>query len=224
MSATLVELLVLVALLVIWKLFGKRIVAMFMVRSAAHGALNHVGKKAIDAQPDFVSLSRDEFPTWNNAAAVDEFKKPLLASGFAYLGTFKVDKMPGVKLAILTNPDDCVTAHIYEHPKAGAWIELVTRYQDGSAHTLTTLPATGIQAPPWVQTIRAGKAPANELARQLIGGRHPGEMRSIAGDDAVSEFEQGYAKAILWQKNKGMTTAEMAEVVQNWAKKKAAGA
>ena len=39
MSPALIKLLFLVALLVIWKLFGKRIVAMFLVRSAAQGAL-----------------------------------------------------------------------------------------------------------------------------------------------------------------------------------------
>ncbi len=220
MSPSLVKILILAALLVIWKLFGKRILAMFLVRSAARGALNDVGKKAIAAQPDFITLARDEFPAWNNAPAIEELKSPLLAAGFDYAGTFKVDKMPGVKIAILAKPADCVAAHIYEHPKAGTWIELVTRYDDGSSHTLTTLPATGIQSPPWVQTIRASKAPASDLVRQLIGGRKPGAMKSVASDEAVREFEEGYAKSILWQKNKGMTTGEMAQVVKNWADKR----
>ena len=60
--------------------------------------------------------------------------------------------------------------------------------------------------------------------RQLIGGRHAGDMKLVAASDAVSDFEQNYAKYILWQKNKGMTTAEMAQVVQNWADKKSVGA
>jgi hypothetical protein len=221
MSPSLIKILFLVALLVLWKLFGKRIIALSLVRSAARGALNDIGKKAIDAQPDFVNLARDEFPTWNNAAGIDQLKNPLLAAGFEYVGTFKVDKMPGVKLAILVKPNDYITAHIYEHPKAGIWIELVTRYQDGSTHSLTTLPATGIQPPPFVQTIRAAKAPAGDLVRQLISGRHAGDMKRVAASDAVNEFEQNYAKYILWQKNKGMTTAEMAQMVQNWASKRA---
>jgi hypothetical protein len=224
MSPSFYKLLFLVALLIIWKLFGKRIIAMFLVRSAAQGALNDIGKKAIDAQPDFVNLQRDEFPKFTNPAGIDEFKNPLLASGFDYAGTFNVDKMPGVKLAILARPDDYVTAHIYEHPKAGIWIELVTRYQDGGTHSLTTLPATGIQPPPFVQTIRAAKAPAADLVRQLISGRRSGNMKRVTASDAVTEFEQNYARYILWQKNKGMTTTEMAQVVQNWADKKSLGA
>jgi hypothetical protein len=128
--------------------------------------------------------------------------------------------MPGVKVVMLVKPPDYVAAHIYEHPKAGIWIELVTRYQDGSSHTLTTLPATGIQLPPFVKTIRATKAPATSLVQQLIAGRRVGEMKRVEASDAVNEFEQNYAKYILWQKNKGMTTAEMAEIVQKWAEKK----
>jgi hypothetical protein len=219
MSISLMKIVVLVVLLIVWKVFGKRITATLLVRSAATGALNYIGAKALASQPDSISLEREEFPQWTNAAAVDELKNPLVASGFEYAGTYKVDKMPGVKLAILVKPADCVAAHIYEHPKAGTWIELVTRYQDGSCHTLTTLPATGIQSPPCVQTIRTNKAPAADLVRQFLNGRHAGEMKHVGVEDAVGEFEQGYAKSMAWQKNKGMTTEEMAEVTQNWADK-----
>ncbi len=219
----LIVIVVLVVLLGLWKLFGKRIIAALLVRSAARGALNDLGRKVVAAQPDFVNLTRDEFPAWANSAAVEELKKPLLGAGFEYVGTFKVDKMPEVKLAMLVNPGDYVSANIYEHAKVGVWIELVTHYQDGTRHTLTTLPPTGIQSPPWVQTIRAAKAPASELVRQLISQRHAGEMMRVGASDAVDEFEQGYAKSILWQKNKGMTTAEMAQIVQNWANKKKSG-
>src|ERR1051326_8158870 len=202
MSPSLIKILLLVALLVIWKLFGKRIVAMLMVRSATKGALNDIGKKAIDSQPDFVNLTRDEFPKFTNSAGVDELKNPLLAAGFEYVGTFNVDKMPGVKVVMLVKLSDYVTAHIYEHPKAGIWIELVTRYHDGSSHTLTTLPSTGLQSPPFLQTIRAVKGPATSLVQQLIAGRHNGDMKRVDTSDAVNEFEQNYAKYILWQKNK----------------------
>jgi hypothetical protein len=220
MPVSIYKIIFLVALLIIWKLFGKRIIALLLVRSAVQGALNGVGKKAIDAQPDFVNLERDEFPKFTNPAGVEALKNPLLASGFECVGTFNVDKMPGVKIAMLAKPDDYVTAYIYEHAKAGIWIELVTRYQDGGTHSLTTLPATGIQPPPFVKTIRAVKAPAGDLVRQLIGGRRSGDMKRVAASDAVADFEENYAKYILWQKNKGMTTAEMAQVVQNWANKK----
>jgi hypothetical protein len=220
MVLNLYKILVLAVLLILWKLFGKRVVAMFLVRSAAGGVLNDIGRKAIAAQPDFVTLQRDEFPEFTNPAGIDELKNPLLASGFEYAGTFNVDKMPGVKVAILAKSDDCVAAHIYEHTKAGIWIELVIRYQDGSSHTLTTLPSTGLQYPPFVQTIRAAKAPAGVLVRQLLSGRHGGSMKRVSASDAVAEFEQNYAKFILWQKNKGMSTAEVAQIVQNWADKK----
>ena len=220
MSPSFYKVLFLVALLIIWKLFGKRIVALLLVRSAAQGALNDVGKKAIDAQPDFVNLARNEFPQFTNPGGIDELKNPLLASGFDYVGTFNVDKMAGVKIAMLAKPDDYVTAYIYEHPKAGIWIELVTRYQDGTCQTVSTLPSTGIQPPPWVKTVRAAKAPAMDLVRQLTFVRRSGDMKKIAADNAVREFEEGYAKSIVWQKNNGLTPEEVATVVRDWAANK----
>lgn len=225
MPPRLITIAVLVVLLAVWKLFGKRIMAALLVRSAARGGLNDVGRKAINAQPDAITLTRVEFPEWQDRAAVDELKNPLLAAGFDYGGTYTVDKMPGVRLAILVNADEHVAAHIYEHPKVGVWIELVTRYEDGSTQSLTTLPATGIQSAPWVQTIRAAKAPAGELVRQLVNGRHAGDMKRVTADSVVPEFQEAYAKGIFWQKNRGgLSTEEMAQVVRNWAKKQGAGA
>ncbi len=224
MSPRLIAVVVVIVLLVLWKLFAKRVRVALLVQSAGRGELNEVGKKVVNAQPDTITLTRIEFPEWQNRAAVDELRNPLLGAGFEYAGTYKVDKMPGVALAIFVNTEQRVVAHIYEHPKVGVWIELVTRYEDGSSHTLTTLPATGIQSAPWVQTIRAAKAPANELVRQLVNGRHAGEMKRVTADTAVEEFKEAYAKGIFWQKNKGgLSTEEMAQVVRNWAKKQGAG-
>lgn len=225
MPPRLITILVLILLLVIWKLFGKRIIAALLVQSAARGGLKSVGRRALIAQPETITLGRVEFPEWQDRAAVDELKNPLLAGGFDYVGTFSVDKMPGMKLAVLVNADQHIAAHIYEHPKAGVWVELVTRYDDGSSHSLSTLPATGIQSPPWVQIIRAAKAPAGELVRQLVKERHSGDMKRVTADTAVQEFQEAYAKIMFWQKNRGgLSTEEMAQVVRNWAKKQGAGA
>jgi len=210
--------LTLLVLLVVWKLSGKRLLAMFLLSNAGRGALQGLGKKAVEAQPDRVALGRIISPEWQDAS-VAPIISSLAAAGFTDAGVYSVDKMPGVKVAILVKPADCVAAHVFEHPQAGIWIELVTRYQDGTSTTLTTLPATGQNQPSWLTTIRAGNAPAAELVRQLIQDRPARAMKSISAEQAPREFEEGYASYMLWRKPTPMTADEIAPTVRSWAQK-----
>jgi len=211
---------ILAALLVLWKLFGKRLLALFLLSGAGRGALKDIGKKAVEAQPDSITLARVATPAWQDAS-VPQILASLRITGFEDAGVYSVDKMPGVKVAILAKPEDCVAAHVFEHPKAGTWIELVTRYQDGTSTTLTTLPSTGQNQPAWLTTIRAGKAPAGDLVRQFIGERRwrSGVMKPVSAEQAPREFEEGFAKYMSWRKATPMTADEVAPTVRNWAQK-----
>lgn len=209
---------VLVALLVIWKLFGKRLLAGFLLSSAGQSALQDIGKKAVDVQPDGIRLNRIATPVWDDAG-VQQIIASLRAAGFADAGVYSVDMMPGVKVAILAKPNDCIAAHVFEHPKAGTWIELVTRYQDGTSTTLTTLPSTGLKQPAWLTTMRSAKAPAGDLLRQFMRDRRPGAMKSISAEQAPRDFEDGFAKYMQWRKATPMTAAEAAPTVKAWAEK-----
>jgi hypothetical protein len=210
--------LTLVAFLVIWKLFGKRLLALFLLSGAGRGALKDIGKKAIDAQPDRITLSRITSPGWQDAS-VGQIISSLRTAGFKDAGVYSADKMPGVKVAILAKSEDCVAAHVYEHSGAGSWIELVTRYQDGTSNTLTTLPTTGQNQPAWLTMMRAAKAPASDLVRQFIRDRRPGAMKPVSAEQAPREFEDGYAKYMLWRKATPMTADEVSSTVRNWAHK-----
>lgn len=210
--------LTLAALLVIWKLFGKRLLAWFLLSGAGWGALKDIGKKAVEAQPDRITLNRISSPDWQDSS-VGQIISSLHAAGFQDAGAYSVDKMPGVKVAILAKPEDCVAAHVYEHPKAGIWIELATRYQDGTSTTLTTLPSTGQNQPAWLTTTRAAKAPAADLVRHLIRDRRPGAMKPVSAEQAPREFEEGFAKYMSWRKATPMTADEVAPTVRNWAQK-----
>ncbi len=212
--------LTLVALLVVWKLFGKRLLALFLLSGAGRGALQDIGKKAVAAQPDRITLGLISSPDWQDAS-VGQIISSLCAAGFIDAGAYSVDKMPGVKVDILVKPEDCVTAHVYEHPKAGIWIELATRYEDGTSTTLTTLPSTGQSQPAWLTTIRAGKAPAADLVRQFIEDRRwrSGVMKPVSAEQAPQEFEEGFARYMSWRKTTPMTADEVAPTVRSWAQR-----
>ena len=213
----------LIAVLVIWSIFGKRILASFLLSSAAKGALQDLGQRAIQKQPDWITLQKAANPRWTNRAAIEEWTKPLIAGGFQDAGVFTVDKMAGVKINILVKPDDCVMANVYEHPKAGTWIELVSNYDNGESTTLTTMKPTGIGRPPWITTTYAQKAPAMELVERLKSDRRKGALIAISTQRAPKQFEEGYAKHMAWQKNTGLSVEEVSAVVKKWSEGKLAG-
>jgi len=210
--------LILVAALVVWQLLGKRLLAGFLLSGAGQGTLQGIGKKAVDTQPDGIRLIRIATPVWDDTG-VQQFISSLRTAGFADAGAYSVDMMPGVKVAILVKPQDCVAAHVFEHPKTGTWIELVTRYQDGTSVTLTTLPSTGQKQPAWLTTMRAAKTPAGDLVRQFMRDRRPGAMKAISAEQAPRDFEEGFAKYMQWRKATPMTAAEVAPTVKAWAQK-----
>ena len=214
--------LTLVALLIVWKLFGRRLLALFLLSETGRGALEGLGKRAVEAQPDQITLERLADPNWRDAS-VGEVVAAFCDAGFTDAGAYSVGNMPRVKVNILVKPTDRVAAHVYEHPDAGIWIELVTRYQDGTSTTLTTLPSTGQNQPGWLTTIRTGKAPADDLLRKFIADRrlHSGVMKPVSVEEAPREFEEGYARYVLWRKTTPMTADEVAPTVRSWAGAKA---
>jgi len=209
---------ILLALLVVWKLFGKRLLAVFLLSNAGRNALQDIGKKAVADQPDRIALHRLAGPDWQDPS-VEEMIASLRSAGFQEAGVFSVDKMPGVKVAILVQPQDAVAANVFEHAQAGVWIELVTRYQDGTTTTLTTLPSTGQNQPSWLTTMRSGNAPAAELVRQLIHDRPIRAMKAVSLEQAPQAFEEGFARYMSWRKATPITADEIAPTVRNWALK-----
>ena len=146
---------------------------------------------------------------------------PLVRAGFSDLGTYSVDKMPGVLIRILFQPQTYVSAQICEHPRSGGWTEFATRYTDGGSDFLTTLPDQGIDPPPFVRTNRADKStPADRLYQQHLTQRKSGGIKPVAAGEVVHEMEDAYMRYMVWKNNKGLTPEEVAHVTVKWAKAK----
>jgi hypothetical protein len=199
-----------------------------LVRQAGRQALSEVGRRALARVPEQIALLRVNSPAWKNVAAVEEQTAPLLRAGFTDLGAYAVDKMPGVLIRMLFQPQTYVAAHIYDHPRVGSWVEFATRYTDGSSHTLTTLPPTGLDHPAWVRMIRADKSiPTDQLYQQFLREREWHNVKPVGPGEVIHEFEDGYLRLMIWRQNTGITPEEVAQVALKWARKaqvKAAGA
>ena len=209
------------------------LVAMFIkmaprlfVRNAAGVDVEDIVRRALTNVPEQIHLSRIELAQWKDEAAMQAQVSPLIHTGFEDLGTYTVDKMPGLLLRILFQPETCVSAQICEHPKAGVWIEFATRYNDGSSDFLTTLPNQGITPPPFSRTVHANSStPTDSLYQQHLQKRKPDGIKQIAPSDVIHEFEKSYACHVVWKRNIGLKPEEAAQVALRWAnaRKQAAG-
>lgn len=199
-----------------------------LVRQVGRQALSEVGRRALARVPEQITLLRVDSPVWKNAAAVEQQVSPLVRVGFNDLGTYSVDKMPGVLIRVLFQPQTYVAAHVYDHPRVGSWVEFAIRYTDGSSHTLTTLPPTGLDHPAWVRMIRADKnVPTDQLYQQFLRARESHNIKQVASGEVIHEFEDSYLRLMIWRQNTGITPEEVAQVALKWARKsqaKAAGA
>ncbi|HTR26257.1 MAG TPA: hypothetical protein VMI10_19950 [Terriglobales bacterium] len=218
---------VIVALAVAWVvvMIGKRFLKYVLVHKVGKAALDEVGKRALARVPQTAGLTKTEFPAWTHAADVDRQAAPLRNEGFQDLGAYTVNTIPGVVIRMMAQPETYVAAHVYDHPKAGSWVEFVTRYTDGSSHSLTNPPPTGMDQPAWFRKIQADKnTPTDQLYRQFLTQRQQTGIKQVAPEDSIREFVDNYAKLMVWRQERGLTTKEVAHVTLDWLeKKKAAG-
>lgn len=212
--------LVFIAVLVVAWVFIKIAPKLFM-RQVGRVVLGAIGENALAKVPERIQLSHVNVAQWQDAAAIQKQTSSLVRVGFNDLGTYSVDTMPGVLVRILFQPQSYVAAHITEHPNAGNWIELVTRYADGSSDFLTTVPDQGITPPPFVRTVRAEKStPTDNLYQQHLRQRKSEGIKPVNQNDVRHEFEDAYMRYMMWKNNKGLKPEEVAKVVEKWAKAK----
>ena len=199
----------------------KRILTYLLIRRACRQALAEVGKRAVTKLPEFINLSRVASPAWTNEELVRQQAEPLLRCGFQDAGVYSVDRMPGVLIRMMCQPQAGVAAHIYDHPRSGSWIEMVTRYQDGSTHAVSTLPPTGMKHPDWFRKIQADKTiPTNKIYERFLPQRQQHGIKLVATNDVVREFEEVYHKLALWRQEAGISAQEVAHVAVKWMKEK----
>jgi hypothetical protein len=171
--------------------------------------------------PEQIQFTPAAAPQWKDEAAVQRQTAPLVSAGFSDLGTYNVDKMPGLVARILFQPQTRVSVQICEHPRGGGWVEFATRYGDGSSDYLSTMPDQGIAPPPFVRMSRADNStPTDRLYQQHLAQRKSSGIKPVMGSEAIHEMEDAYMRYMIWKNNKGLTPEEVGHAAIKWAKAK----
>jgi hypothetical protein len=192
----------------------KRVLALLILRMALRAGLSSVGEEAMARQPDQIHLTPAPGHLWKNGAAVDALAAPLVAHGFEEAGTYRIEEMAGVVVRFLAHSGERIAACIYEHPKVGTWIDLVSRYRDDRGITYTTSKPTGLDQRPGTQTVHAPGTGADALYHRMLRERPAGELEEITPASVPALFVDAYARSTAWRKNKGVSADEVARNIQ----------
>lgn len=159
--------------------------------------------------PPRIHLVSLEGEAWTDPAEVDRLADPLPALGFDPVGVYAVEEMAGLTVAAWVHPERRVTAVVYEHPQAGVWLDLVTRYRDGRRLTYAnTKTGSGVDHAPGHIVERYPGLGTVELFHRHVAQRDDGEFEPVSAVAFVERFEHAYADEMDWRNARGGTSIE----------------
>ena len=168
-----------------------------------------IGARALAKLPDEIHLEPRDASAWKHRATVGSLVDPLLSRGFVNAGIHAAPELPGLVVQLLANEKDGLYAAVYEHPKAGTWFDLVSRYQDGSSVTYSTALPTALKPRPGHPTVNLPGIEPLALLDRILAQRPRRPLKPVSPDQATSVFEQGYADSIDYRKQVGISTGEV---------------
>jgi hypothetical protein len=209
---TLLGLVVAVLLLPVLVSIVGGVFALLFVRGAVVKAAEDIGQRALEKQPDQIHLAKRGPQAWAQPDAAGALALPLLENGFRDVGSFAVEELPGLLVRLMTDERNGLLGVVYEHPRMPHWVEFVTRYEDGTVTTFTTLRPTGLSPLPGYTTTYAPGLDAGALLHRTLEERPRGQVKGVTLASAVQLFERGYEEQIAARKRRGVSAREVARV------------
>jgi hypothetical protein len=171
-----------------------------------------IGAAALAKQPETIHLVRAGDTAWKHADKIAPLTRPLLDAGFRDAGVYVVDEMPGLVVQLLVEPAAAFMGCIYEHPKAGYWVDVAQSYEGGGGHTVSSLPDPGLDARPGYTTDHMPQASSGALLARAKSHIASGAPMWISTERASERFEEVYAESIAWRKQHGVSRREVVNV------------
>ena len=173
------------------------------------GLLKKARRQVLAKQPDEIRLSSQPGYRWKKPVAMSKLTGPLAARGFIDLGPYSLGVMPEVTVHLLMNPAVSVYACVYEHAKEGIWLDLTSRYEDGSRATFTTLRSTCMDQRPQNTVVCAPSASSEALYGQMLRERPQRTLLRLEAVTVIKLFEAAYAEQMRWRESEGVSAGEV---------------
>jgi hypothetical protein len=164
---------------------------------------------ALAVFPDRIHLAKCSRSAFDHPRVVRTAVDALRSEGFEDAGTYAIIELPGVHVVLAANIRESMYAVIHDHQRAGVWIDIITRYLDGTRWTHSTLGGQGLDPRPSNLIVRLPGATTTELLARARGDRPKTGQRRVNRIDVGPHFEQGYADWIAWRKQAALETTPL---------------
>jgi hypothetical protein len=183
--------------------------AWWLLKRKLRGALESLADLRYTVTPARIHLTREESIAWKDPGTVQTVSSPLPAMGFQEAGLYSTEEMDFVRMQAWVNADESAYAVVYEHDKAGVWIDFVSRYENGDGVTYSTAPqGAELDHAPGKTKVYARGTDTAALYRRFLSERRPEGLVPLSADSFVSFFEKAYADEMDWRNSRGGATEE----------------
>jgi hypothetical protein len=173
--------------------------------------------QALGEQPDHIYLVRVGDPQWRHDDARTLAETQLASAGFAEAGVYVVREMPQLTLGLHAQVSERAYAILYDHPGSGFWAEFVTRYEDGTLATFTSLEAAEVDLPEGSVLVSEPRLSPTLLWKRMLADRPQKPMLDCVRARAAQDFEKGYAESVAFHKRRKVEAARDAELYRHAA-------
>jgi hypothetical protein len=170
-----------------------------------------VARRAGDRIPNEIHLEPATMIMWKDEEKWREAYNALEHRGFRHAGNYRVVEI-GVDVQFLIHDRECALACIYNHPVAGVFMDLVTRYQDGSCVTFANRAASGLDQHPQLKNRFLGDVPPAELIERALTERPQQPMQEIRDQDLAPDFCRVWKEYKEWRNKRGTTAEEVERI------------
>lgn len=185
------------------------IVAVFVVKAKLKGALSSLADLKYTVIPPRVHLRREETPDWHDPEGAVKLIEAVRSCGFQESAFYHIEEMDYVRLTALTNEESRVYSVVYEHDKAGVWVDFVARYEDGTALTYSTARQGGeLEQRPGDGKVYAPDLEPPVLYQRILREMPQRPLASVSGEQFPATFEKAYADEMDWRNSRGGVSEE----------------
>ena len=161
--------------------------------------------------PDKLTL-KPRTGTWKDTVLMQALTSPLTARGFADVGSFSAPELPRTAIRILVNPDDGTLAAIYEHGKAGHWVDISSYYKDGTSVVYSTNPSAISAGRPGHTRYKGVGLNSGALYTRFKNERPNKPILPLKQEEATAQYLTAYAEETAWRKARGIPPDEIAAI------------
>jgi hypothetical protein len=160
---------------------------------------------------------------WHSPEKYAAWTDLLRREGFLQLGTYVMPEAQ-VLADFWFHPEEELTATIPQHPKAGMWLSIFTRYEDWSSFCVANKKEVPIDPHPTKKVVYLGPEVSGEtVLEQARRDRPRGVRRRPTRENILSDYATSWRQYVEWRRTRGTTAEEYKRVAESKAHAKAAG-